>query len=69
MSDICGQADKMTEAYTKAAIKESRKTRFKLYPNGICHNPRCEDETTHPSALFCDSTCAKVYDRIKELGL
>lgn len=69
MSDILGQADKVTAMFTDAAITSARNavTRRELEPNGKCHN--CNDYLDDPRKLFCDGDCASDHAQRQRVGI
>lgn len=58
MSDILGQADRVTAMMTDSAITTARNLARvrELEPKGVCYN--CNERTTNRDQLFCDADCA-----------
>lgn len=54
-------AEKISSVFLEASIKNARSAGRALLPRGNCYF--CE-ETVEKPKLFCDSTCAKDYERL-----
>ena len=63
MTDILGQADKVTALFTDAAISRARQAASKrdIEPSGRCHN--CDEYVDDPRKLFCDADCSSDYEK------
>lgn len=62
MSDLCGQADRVTETLTNAAILSARNFKRDIEPTGRCHN--CDEYLDDPRKLFCDKDCAEDHEKL-----
>lgn len=65
MSDILGQADRITAMMTDSAITTARNLAHvrELEPKGVCHH--CGERTEDPKQLFCDADCANDHSMLK----
>lgn len=61
MTDLCGQADRVTATLTNAAISSARNFKRDIEPNGRCHN--CDEYLDDPRKLFCDMECSEDYEK------
>jgi hypothetical protein len=69
MVDFCDTTDATIELVVSkelAAIR-SRIAVREYEPTGICHNPNCEDVVA-PGKIFCNETCARECNRLRNLG-
>lgn len=69
MSDVFDQASETEERARQQALAaqaERAKAEPQLNAIGECHNPAC-GEPVAETKLFCNSECAKQYQRYKEL--
>lgn len=61
MTDICGQADRIIELRTNAAITTARNFKRDIEPCGRCHN--CDEHLDDPRKLFCDAECSEDHEK------
>lgn len=69
MSDTIDLAQEVYEHNTELMLENFKKRAeaVSLRPNGCCHNPYCGEEVTG-SRIFCDSECAREYEKYKLLS-
>jgi hypothetical protein len=68
MTDSIDLAQDVYERNTELMFEtfKRRAEAVSLRPNGCCHNPYCREEV-EGSKIFCDSECAREYEKYKLL--